>query len=275
MVILSSFIFSWAVAGYLSRPAKIVIGQSFISHKYENIELRNGTGKRLKGWLFEVNAQAPAVVLFHGVGSNRKQMQPRAYFLIKHGYNVLLIDLQAHGESQGDLITFGLYEADDARTAIKYLKKRYPGNKIAALGVSLGGAACVLGDKPLDVNALIIEAVYANIYEAIKNRLEIKLGKYSRWLSVLLSIQFKLRFNIDPEKLRPEIDIKKYTGPLLLIAGETDRHTKVAESRRLFRNANSPKQLWLVKNAAHVDFHRFDKASYEKKILSFLNKYLN
>lgn len=60
---------------------------------------------------------------------------------------MLLFDFQAHGESPGDHITFGFLESRDARAALDFVHRELPGQLVAALGISLGGAAAVLADR--------------------------------------------------------------------------------------------------------------------------------
>ena len=81
--------------------------------------------------------------------------------------SVLLFDFRAHGESTGDRITFGALESVDARAALDFLRTELPAERIGAIGVSLGGAAALLGREPLPVDALVLEAVYPAIDVAI------------------------------------------------------------------------------------------------------------
>ena len=68
--------------------------------------------------------------------------------------------------------------------------------------------------------------------------------------------------------------IRRVRAPLLLIAGEDDRHTPLADSQRLFDAAPHPKHTWIVPGAAHVDFHRFAPAEYERRVLEFFGRTL-
>jgi pimeloyl-ACP methyl ester carboxylesterase len=68
--------------------------------------------------------------------------------------------------------------------------------------------------------------------------------------------------------------IRHIRAPLLLIAGDQDRHTLLSESQRLFDAAPEPKDLWVLPGAAHVNFHRFDPTEYERRVLEFLARAL-
>jgi fermentation-respiration switch protein FrsA (DUF1100 family) len=185
----------------------------------------------------------------------------------------LLFDAQAQGESPGDRITFGYLESLDARAAVAFLRARLPSERIGFLGVSQGGAAALIG-APLQVQALVLEAVYPTLREAVVDRIRIRLGPLAPFLAPLLLLQVEPRLGVDPDVVTPIEGIRHVRAPLLLIAGERDRHTLLSESQRLFSAAPEPKTLWIVPGAAHVDFHRFDRLEYERLVLEFLNRAL-
>lgn len=214
------------------------------------------------------------ILLLHGLKSNRLQMMKRAEFLNENGYSILMIDFQSHGESIGDGITFGYLEALDAEAAFTFLENKLPNNHIGVIGVSLGGAAALLGQVAEKSKAIIIESVYPTIEEAIKNRLIMYLGKSGKYLSPLLILQIKYRLNIDINRLHPIERIKNVKGAVLVICGSVDKYTTLAESERMFEQAKEPKQFWVVNGAAHVDFSCFDKNHYKTKVLSFFKQYL-
>ena len=201
-------------------------------------------------------------------------MLERAKFLRRAGYGVLLYDAQAHGESPGDHITFGYLESEDARAAVAFAKDRRPKERIGFLGVSLGGASALLGSSPIGVSALVLEAVYPRLPDAVANRIAIRLGPLGRYLAPLLLWQAKPRLGFDPEDLNPIDSIGRVGAPLLVVAGSEDAHTPLQESRELYRAAREPKQLWVIDGAAHVNFHGFARQEYERQVLDFFNRYL-
>ncbi len=201
-------------------------------------------------------------------------MVNRARFLQKKGSAVLLFDLQAHGESEGENITFGYREANSVKGALKYLHKILPEEKIAVIGVSLGGAASLLGDSPIKADAVILEGVYATVEEAILNRLTIRFGWIGRFGAPLLLHQIPFHLNISGRQLRPVESVKKLSSPVFIIGGALDRRTVPEETIRIYEAAPEPKEIWLVEGAKHVDFFDYGGDKYKKKISVFLEKYL-
>jgi alpha-beta hydrolase superfamily lysophospholipase len=240
----------------------------------EVVALRSSSGARLVAWLFVPPSARGAVAIFHGVHADRSVMLARAELLWRDGFAVLVPDLQAHGESSGDRVTFGFLESRDAEAGVEYLRRRFPRLRAGAIGVSLGGAAIALSKGRSRPDAAVLEAVFPTISEALDDRIAMRLGPLSRILTPLLLLQLKPRCGVGPEDLRPIDGVKGLGCPVLILAGTADRHTTEAQTRALFAAANEPKELWLVAGAAHVDLLRFDAAGYRTHVLGFLRRNL-
>src|SRR3712207_9094850 len=60
------------------------------------------------------------------------------------GFNVLMLDLRAHGGSEGERVTLGYREVRDVRGALSWLGERgYDPENVVLHGWSMGGAAVV------------------------------------------------------------------------------------------------------------------------------------
>ena len=208
----------------------------------------------------------------HGVRSSRRSLVARARFLNRAGYSVLLFDFQAHGESPGEQITFGALEAGDARAAYEWTRARQPGGAIAAIGVSLGAAAAVLGIPAGTLAALVVESMHPTLEEAVANRIALRLGEPARALAPLLLAQLRWRLGVSVAELAPIDRIAEIGAPLLIAVGSEDGRTTPEQARRVFEAAREPKQLWVVPGAAHVDLHRFAPEAYEERVLAFLSR---
>lgn len=202
-------------------------------------------------------------------------MLARARLLSRHGFSVLMIDLQAHGETPGTEITFGWRESADVRAALAWLRQRTVSRRVGALGCSLGGAAVLLGPQPAGFDAVVLEAVYPRVSSAVENRIRMRVGPFAPVLAPLLIAQLQPRLHIPPHELEPIRSIARLGAPLLVVAGSNDAHTTLAESEELFDAAVAPKRLWVVKGARHQDFLTFDPSGYESEVVEFLLEYLS
>ena len=241
----------------------------------ESVQFQSSSGAIIHGWLVTGQLDKGVVILMHGIRANRLQLVDQAEFLFHAGYSVLLFDFQAHGESIGKHITAGYLESRDATAAVNFIHQKFPGKKICADGFSMGGAAAVLAQPPLQVNAMILQSVYPTIEQAITDRLESRFSWFGKFGTPFLTWQLKPRLGFGAEDLCPIRQVGKITVPKFFIAGTADRDTRLPESQALFDAAAEPKQLWLVDGAAHVDMLAFAKTEYEKRILNFLTKNLN
>jgi pimeloyl-ACP methyl ester carboxylesterase len=264
----------------LSRPVHANIGlpPSDLAG-VEAVEIHSSSGATLSGWWVPGATGKGVVVLMHGVRANRHAMLNRARFLHERNFSVLLFDLQSHGASTGERVTFGHLEALDAATATTFVKQRRPGERIGVIGVSLGGAACLLGSTPLAVDALVLESVYPDIDRALSNRLRTHLGSivgsvFAPILTPLFEVLMPPIIGVRPVDLRPIDHIGAVTAPVLIASGAADPLTTIAEAASLFNNAPNPKQFWAVPGAGHVDLEQYDAAAYWSVVLPFLERYL-
>jgi fermentation-respiration switch protein FrsA (DUF1100 family) len=265
---------SWYAGGRLIAPATRPLGPPPQALAAVDVEIPSTSGSRIRGWLSRGATGQGAVLLLHGVRGNRTDMASRAQFLRALGYSVLLIDLQAHGESPGSRITFGELESRDVSAATAFLRRSLPGEHIGIIGVSLGAAATVLAKKPLGVDAIVLESMYPTIEQAVEDRLRYRMGAVGALLAPLVIAQIGPRIDVDPQRLRPVDEIGKIGAPLLLIHGSEDRHTTLEEAQSVFAAAAQPKTFWQVEGAAHVNLHKFARQEYEQRVSAFLSSRL-
>ena len=196
------------VGEVLSAPARAVVGAAPADlHAIDVAIPARHSPLQVKGWLVRGQPGHGAVLLLHGVRANRTAMVGRARFLARAGYTVLLIDLPAHGESGGERITFGAREKDGVNAALAWLRVQAPGERIGAIGVSLGAASLVLAHPAPALDAVVLESMYPTIDDAVANRLRVRLGTAGAWAAPLLVQQLPWRAQVAPAALRPVDDI--------------------------------------------------------------------
>ncbi len=172
-------------------------------------------------------------------------------------------------------ITFGFNEAIGVRVGLEFFSKEFPGERIGVIGVSLGAAAFVLSAPDPAPDAAVLESMFPAINDAVADRLAIYLGPLGVKLTPLLVWQLPIRTGISPDQIRPIQALASLHMPVLIAAGNLDRHTGIEETKRLFSAANEPKELWIVEGAAHEDLYAFDPNANKSRISSFLARYLS
>ena len=269
-----------AVAGvylagsWLTAAAHSSVGPPPSDLNVEAVEFGTDAGSLVRGWYGPPQPGHGVVLLIHGIRGDRRQMLDRARFLQKQGFGVLLFDLHAHGESEGEQITFGIREADSVNEALSYVIERAPGENIGVLGKSLGGAAALLSDAATEADALVIESVYTNVEKATSNRLAKYFGGVGRAGTFLLTAQLPRRLGIRKEDLCPMDAISDVRCPLFVLSGSEDRNTTEEDTRQLYAAACGPKELWLVEGAGHVDLCDYAGLEYERRITAFFDEHI-
>jgi pimeloyl-ACP methyl ester carboxylesterase len=258
----------------LTAPAPASAGTSPADLNVSAIELEDAEGSITRGWNAPVQGSRGVVVLAHGIRGSRRSMIPRARLLASNGFSSVLIDLHAHGESDGSRITLGDRERESVRSAVHFARAAYPNQPIAVLGVSLGGAAAALA-LPLPIDALVLEPVFPDVESAIHHRVHARLG----WLGILptwlLLAQVRPRLGVSASELSPASSLHDAACPVLIMGGELDPHTPPQETRRLHAAAPEGAKLWLVPDAPHVDLYGAAEAQYEARLLPFLRDSLS
>lgn len=218
------------------------------------------------------SARSPAILILHGLNASRQSALENAAWLNSLGYAVLTIDLRGHGQSQSAEHSFGLFESRDAAAAFSWLKRGQYNAPVAIIGISLGGAASLLGDDgPLNAQAMVLQAVFPTIRDATRNRIRAFVPDIAaNMLEPLLSYQSKPRLGIWPDRLSPLHAIRKYRGPLLIIGGGGDQFTPPSEVQSMYDAAPGRKSLWIVDGASHRDVSILDTDEYRSRVQEFL-----
>lgn len=268
----------WAVCERMIAPVPMAISEINVSIPVSPISLETESGATVKGWAVRSDQNFATIVLLHPLRGSRLTMLSRASLLHRHGYSVVMIDLQGHGESPGDAITMGHEERHSASAAVQYAKESANGRPVIVVGMSLGGASFLLSQQT-EVDGVILESVYPTITEAIHDRITSKMGsQLASVLGPILLWQMELRLQLSRDDLEPIDQLSKLTCPVLMMSGSNDLHTTQPETQRMF-DALKPRaieeqqhELWFVNQAAHVDLYDFAAQEYEARVLSFLER---
>lgn len=261
----------------LARPSRASVGAAPADLGAESVIYPSGSGSDIHAWLARGVRGGGSVLLLHGVGANRTSMLDRARFLHHLGFTVLAPDLQAHGESPGDHVTFGARESLDAAASLAFLRDAMPGEKAGVIGISMGGAAALLGSGPLDANAFVLESVYPTIRQAVSDRLATWLGPLGGVARLFTPAVIHIVGNeigVTETELRPIDRIGGLRAPLLFLAGTADPYTPIAEAESLYARAPAPKDYWPVNGAGHEDLYAYDSVEYERRVGGFLSRAL-
>jgi alpha-beta hydrolase superfamily lysophospholipase len=185
-------------------------------------------------------------------------------------------DHRAHGQSDGRKTSFGFYESRDVAASLEIVRRSWPGQPIATLGISKGAAAlCYCGQQLAACDAVILESMYYDISRAFFNRLGTGYPSWFLRLSAELVGMTERRLGLRLAQLAPIEHIGALApAPVLLLTGLEDDYARPDEVQRLYESCRGPREIWLVPGASHSDVYQTGGQPYRQRILSFLDHWL-
>lgn len=243
----------------------------------QRLTLKTADGVNIEASLFPVDdKEAPVILLLHGNGASRGQFRGHIPWLNEAGYAAMSIDFRGHGQSAAERKSFGWNEARDAEAALTWIKAERPDSKIGVIGISLGGAAILLSKNvATEADSMILQAVYPDLERAIGNRISVQGHPIlSPMLTPLLTQQSRFRFGVAPDAVSPIDAATRFGNPVLVIGGENDVYTPVAESEALTEAFAGKHWLWIVGKLDHAQISDLNNAEYIRRVLLFFDETL-
>lgn len=241
---------------------------------FEPVTIDSFDGTKLYGRYYHLKDGAPVEILFHGYRSCAFRDCSGGHALArKMGFNTLVVDQRAHGESGGRVITFGVKERLDCKCWAEYAVRRFgTGTPILLSGLSMGAAtvlmaselklpenvACIMADSPYSTPSAIIEKVCKDMHYPVA------LCRPFLYLSALLFGSFRL--NACNAK-----DAVSRTGiPILLLHGEADHFVPCEMTNEIKAAGTSRIDAYTFPGAGHGLSYIIDPLRYERVTYNFL-----
>ncbi len=225
---------------------------------YHDIYLTNKKGVKLNAVELDPIGESKGIVfLIHGNAGNVSGWIYSLTPLQKAGYRTLVFDYEGYGNSGGKPTHNNV--VTDAELFLNYLiKKKSPNEKMIVWGVSLGGnlSVNIAYRNQNKVNVLIDEAGFSSHSDIGTSFMPWILKPFVR-LTVASPYNSK---NL----------ISKVHIPVLIIHSTEDEVVPFAMGKKVFRNANQPKQFWKIKGK-----HCYAIRDYEKEFINKLDSIIN
>jgi uncharacterized protein len=238
---------------------------------YRTVALETEDGLRLEAWWVEVDGASRSAVLVHGWGGGKDDAHvlETARVYAGAGFEVLVLDLRAHGGSEGERVTLGYREVRDVKAALSWLEQR--GSKEVALhGWSMGGAT-VLRAAPGEggVGSVVTESAYADLPPLLRERLPEASG-LPAFFNPGIFLVGRWLLGIDAWAVRPEEDARRLNReevPCMIIHSRDDALVPYSHAERLAK-AHPEATLWSLEDYDHV--MAYTHPDYRERLLDFL-----
>ena len=247
--------------------------------KYEPITITSFDGCKLFARYYHVADDAPVQILFHGYkSSSLLDCSGGSYFAAQLGHNAIVVDQRSHGQSSGNVITFGIKERKDCLRWIQYAMERFGNNvPIILSGLSMGAATVLMAtdlNLPDNVKGIIADCPYSSPKEII-----MKVAKEMHfppqlmlpfvWLGGFIFGQFNLFESSAIEA------IKDCQIPILILHGDADELVPCEMSRLMQKSGAKDITLETFAGAGHGLSYIIIPDKYENTVLNFVNRCLN
>ena len=244
---------------------------------------RTGNWFQIAGWWMDCPRRSDrCVIILHGYTDAKVGGIAWAPVFRELGFNVLAIDLRAHGESQGRYTTAGFCERYDVNQVIDQLKASQVAKtrRIVLFGASLGAAvAAAAAMTRNDLAAVVMESPYVDFPSAVLSHAD-NLGVPGRifqraalWLAQKIA-------RIDYSAVRPVDLIAHLRVPLYVIQSGDDPFVPPADQEAIAAAvAGRPHnlgvtQIWRVADSFHVMSMADQPEEFRRRMAKFLDSAL-
>ena len=246
----------------------------------EDVAIKAEDNVELKAWYVQPeDYNGRSVILLHGITDNREGVAGYGHIFLDQGYSILLPDARGHGESGGQLATYGIREADDVHQWVSwlYLTHVAPGQCVYGFGESYG-AALILQSLAVEPRfcAVAAESAFSTAremsYERVSGPLHLRpwFGRTIGWPVIESALIYsRLRYGLDLLKPSPLDGIKQSRVPVLLIQGTKDQTISPHHAEVLANAAPDRVQLWLVPDAGHTMAWSAAHQEFESRLLNW------
>ena len=246
---------AWLMARALLRPPRMTDGKAVhvlqrlspadIGLNYEPVEFdvtdeQTGRPLRLTGWWMPNNSPSDrCVVLLHGYADAKVGAIAWAPVWQELGWNVLSLDLRAHGQSDGVECTAGYWEQHDVLQVIDQLRATRPQSttSLALMGISLGAAvACAVTARYVDegrgdLKAVVLDSPFHSFRSAVRGHADL-VGMPQ--CVVPLALRFAQRkTGARFMDVAPVRTLTRVSAPVLLIHSQNDPFIRAFEQDML------------------------------------------
>ena len=204
----------------------------------QEVVLTTSDGEKLVAWHVPPRGDKPVVIYFHGNAEIVPWRAERHRKTIAAGLGLLAVNFRGYGGSTGTPTEDGLHR--DALAAYAFAAERYPAQRIALWGHSLGTGVAVWLASEKPVGKLVLEAPYSSTAD-------VAAGLFP-WVPVRWLMK---------DQLRSDQRIGSVHVPLLIMHGAQDGAISIRFGERLFALANEPKRFIRYDKGGHIDLDDF------------------
>lgn len=249
---------------------------AFYNMPLESVEFDGGNGETLRGYILVPEKNNGKLVLAcHGARSSGiGEFCFMAPYLYDNGYTLVIPDHRGCGRSDGKYMGYGTHESNDTFLWLDYAKKRFAGQKIFLLGVSMGAATVLmmsdrLNDK--DVKGVIADCSYTSAWEEFSYQLHTSFHLPDFPILHICDLYSRIFAGYSFKSASPVNAVKNAKKPILFIHGNKDDFVPFFMMDKLYSACASEKHQLVIGGAVHARSYYKNPTAYEEAMEEFMN----
>jgi len=229
--------------------------------------------------IYTNNANAKGtIIMLHGIRASKEHFIPISKTVTVWGYNALIVDLKAHGQSGGDYCTFGYNEKNDISDLITYvIETEDEPTSFGIWGQSLGGAVA-LQTLAIDERIAfgIIESTFAELRPTVHRYAKNYTGFNWPALTNFMINRMESIADFKVDDIKPYEIAKQIKQPVLMVHGKKDKKMPIAVGEKIFNSLNNEQsEFYIIDEANHLNVWKVGGLSYMNKVSDYLEMLLN
>jgi len=262
------------------QPLQAALNEGIQTKHWQNISLDSRLGYTLKGtYLPSPTPSNNTVILVHGIAGSRLMGLWYAPLYLSKGYNVLIYDSRASGESGGESVTWGYYERYDLDQWVDWLEDHHPGGIIGIHGVSMGAATALMhaemNEATHRVKFYVADSPYSDLEELLTQQIDAAVNLHNPlWVKLLLrysSFAANWQSGFRYQDVSPIRSVESVTTPVLYLHGGSDSLVPARMSEQLYLATKGYKEHYVFSGDAHAMAIFNHKAEYRQRITQFID----
>ena len=252
------------------------VGEWMERQTWEHVALRARDGLRLHALFLAAEKPTDKLAIFHhGFTSHAVDNASHAKFFHEQGYEVLLLDLRAHGESEGEYVGFGILDRFDTLEWVRWGRARFGTDvKIVLHGTSMGGATVLMAlglpEIQETVSAVIADCAYTSPADIFSSVIQKDYHLPPAPIIKLTSARAQKAAGYRFDEYSTLDALKNNRVPVLFVHGKEDKFVPTWMSRKNYEACPGKKQILLVDNAGHGSSVFENQPLYEQTEKAFL-----
>lgn len=238
---------------------------------YDTVQLTTSGGLKLESWYMKADSAIGTVILFHGLNSNKGNILGEAFEFNAMGYNTMLVDIRAHGNSEGIVNTIGFKESEEVKLAYEYVSKKGEKN-IVLWGMSLGAVIIskAIWQYDLHPQKIILEMPFDRLQDHIQARARVT-GFPGEPFGFFVTFWIGIEQGYWGYGHKTTKYVQNINCPVLLQWGNADEYVSKKETEKIFDAIKtSNKKLVVYEGVGHGPLLGMNDSLWKRSVTEFL-----